>query len=327
MSPLRFGLYGNNGHQIKAKALKDMGCDVIATAAIPSDCLPEFLGPDSSVRNCPSFNELLTIDELDAISMCSPLRSQQARETILALEAGKHVYAEKPCALEEAELDAIIAAARQNGVCFHEMAGTAFAQPYLAMRESVLAGEIGQVAQVIIEKSYPYHDNRPQDENVDGGLITQCAIHGLRLVEQVSGVIITSIHACESKLGNPVPGGELRMSAVLSMQLKSTATASITANYFNPKGTNVWGHDSLKIIGTKGFIETRDGVPSARLVDGVTARPLQISASGISWLECFVKEMNGSYSFPITLEQELSPTRWAIRAKKTASLAKSSAKT
>jgi predicted dehydrogenase len=53
----------------------------------------------------------------------------QASDAIGCLEAGRHVYAEKPSALIEVELDAILKVARRSGRQFLEMAGTIFEAP------------------------------------------------------------------------------------------------------------------------------------------------------------------------------------------------------
>ncbi len=65
------------------------------------------------------------------------------REAIRCLEGGKHVYAEKPCAMTESDLDAIIETSRRTGNRFHEMAGTAWEQPYFIMRQRNQDGAIG----------------------------------------------------------------------------------------------------------------------------------------------------------------------------------------
>jgi predicted dehydrogenase len=52
----------------------------------------------------------------EACAASSPLRSEQAGHAIACMKGGKHVYAEKPCAMTEADLDAIIATSRETGM-------------------------------------------------------------------------------------------------------------------------------------------------------------------------------------------------------------------
>jgi len=305
------GLYGINGHQLGA--LNDDLGRVVAAAGVPADRVP------ASAARYETLDDLLAEPGVELVSLCSPRRRDQADDAIRALRAGKHVYAEKPCAMDESSLDAILRASRESGKMFHEMAGTAFGQPYLAMREIVRAGRIGEVVQVISEKSYPMYDGRPQDEEIDGGLIEQNAIHALRFVEHVGGVRIRSVQAVETGMGNPVKGGGLRMAASLMLELENGGVASVAANYLNPRGTGVWGDETLRILGDGGMVESHHGGKATRLVIGETDHgPLDATAPGIDFLSVYLQTISGQGEMPLTIEDELSPTRWVIRAKQDA---------
>jgi predicted dehydrogenase len=235
------------------------------------------------------------------------------------MEAGRHVYAEKPCAMTEEDLDAIIAASRSTGRRFHEMAGTAFDQPYLAMRNLVAAGGIGTVVQVFAQKSYPYHDRRPQDEDIDGGIIGQASVHALRFVEHVAGQRIADIQAVETRLGNPVADGGLRMATALILTLENGGVASVIANYLNPKGFGRWGNEHLRIFGTRGFVESTDGGARTRLVVGdKDLGAIDTSAPSREYFDMFVESLLGLTEMPFSMEEELHPTRMTIRAKRSA---------
>ena len=314
---LNVGLYGTNGHQILGNLVNNPLARLVAVSAIPQEKLPEPLRNDGGICFHPSFSDLIADKDVDVISLCSPKRSEQAQQAIEAMRSGKHVYAEKPCAMNEADLDAIIRVAKETGKVFREMAGTAFDQPYLAMGKVVREGRLGEVVQVIAEKSYPNHPDRAQDEDIDGGLIGQCAIHAVRLVEHVAGLKIASSQAEETTLGNPVPKGGLRMAAALLFILENRGLASVTANYLNQRGAGVWGYDSLKILGTLGMVESQRGGQVTRLVIGEKDfGALDVSAPGVDYLEAFFKTILGVGQMPITLEEELSPTRWVIRSKR-----------
>jgi predicted dehydrogenase len=314
--PLNIGLYGVNGHQIQGELVKNPLARLVAVAEFPREKLPDALRDDLEIRFHSGLADLIADPRVDLISFCSPRRRDQAEQAIAALRGGKHVYAEKPCALEEADLDAILRVAQETGKLFREMAGTSSDQPYLTMRRVVQEGRLGEVVQIIAEKSYPYHSERPQDEDIDGGLIEQCAIHAVRMVEQVGGQRIVSSQQHETTLGNPVPRGGLRMAAALSFVLENGGLASVTANYLNPRGTGTWGYESLKIFGTLGLVESQRGGQLTRLVIGdKDFGALDVSAPVINYLEVYLKTILGLGQMPFTLEEELSPTRWVIRAK------------
>jgi predicted dehydrogenase len=310
------GLYGANGHQVHELLEKSGRARLAAVAAFPLEKLPPSLREPAPAIHA-SLDDLLRDPAVELVSLCSPRRRDQAADAIRCLRAGRHVYAEKPCAMAERDLDAILAAAQETGRRFHEMAGTAFGQPYLAMRELVRAGTIGEIIQVTAEKSYPWHDGRPQDEDIDGGLIAQNAIHALRFVEHVAGAKIRSVRAAETSAGNPVPDGGLRMASALLLELANGGLASVTANYLNPRGTGVWGYESLRLFGTRGMMESLEGGAHTRLVVGHEDRgPIDLSAPATDYFESYLRSLLDGTPMPLSLEEELSPTRWALRARK-----------
>ncbi len=313
-------LYGSNGHQIQDALLSYPHARLVATASIPRDELPAAWRADDEVRSYSSLDDILTDPRVDVVSLCSPRRRDQASDAIRSLHAGKHVYAEKPSALEEKDLDAILRAAHETGRVFREMAGTAFEQPYHEMRQIVREGRIGTVVQVVAEKSYPYSDRRPSDEDIDGGLIRQCAIHAVRFVEHVAGLPVLTARATETSAGNHRQDKGLRMAACIMFELKGGALGSIAANYLNPEGTRVWGYETLRILGDRGMVESTRGGEQTRLVIGGDDRgPIDVSAPGINYLHAYLDALRGVGSMPLTLEEELRATRWAIRAKRSAS--------
>ena len=314
------GLYGTNGHQILNLLVGHARARLAATVAIDPSRLPEKLRGDADVRHFETLDDMLKDERVDLVSLCSPRRRDQAHDAIRCLEAGRHVYAEKPCAMTEEDLDAIVEAAGRAGREFHEMAGTAFAQPYLAMRELVKAGTIGEVVQVFAQKSYPYHDRRPQDEDVDAGLIRQAAVHALRMIEHVAWQRVAEVKAFETTLGNPVSGGGLRMAASIIMRLESGGLAAVVANYLNPRGFGRWGNEHLRIFGTLGFVEATDGGTRTRLVVGEEDRgAIDVSRPGRDYFDMLVDLLLDGKAMPLSLEEELHPTRVVIRAKRSAS--------
>ncbi len=313
---LGVALYGDNGHQVHECLVDHPLARLVAIAEFPRGKLPLPLRGCSEVKEYSDLTTLLRDPRVDLVVLCSPRRREQAAHAIRALRAGRHVYAEKPCALSEVELDEILAVARETGRHFREMAGTAFEQPYFTMREVVRSGKIGRVVQVIAEKSYPFKNWRPRDEEVDGGLLLQCGVHAVRFVEHVADVRICSVRALETTAGNPSGDGGLRMAACLMMELEGGGLASITANYLNPGGTGVWGYETLRILGERGMVESTQGGAHTRLAIGGTDHgPLIPNGPGIAYLDAYLGLLTGSVEMPLSLEEELSPTRWALRAK------------
>jgi predicted dehydrogenase len=308
---LGVGLYGSNGHQLSAATLsKNPHVRLVAVAGLRS---PPAAG--TGVKEYPGLGELIADPAVEIVSLCSPRRADQARDAIRCLEAGKHVYAEKPCALSEPELDAILAAAAKANRSFHEMAGTVFVQPYLEMRRQVKAGAVGEVIQVLAQKSYPYGTHRPQDEALDGGMFLQVGIHAARMVEHAAGVRIRTISGWETALGVPEEG-DGKLAGAVQMELENGGLATIIMNYLNPPKNQPRGHETLRIFGTKGFIESTDGGTRTRLVTASgSVEPLQPVGGSEDYFRLITAHLATGAALPLNSEEELHPLRMLLRAK------------
>lgn len=319
MGKTRVGLYGFNGHQIHQALVGHPAAEVVAVAGAAGGAVPvEARG--AGVRVFDTLDQMLAGSDAELISVCSPRRADQADESVRCMDAGRHVYAEKPSALTEEGLDRVAAAARRNGVVYHEQIPTAFVQPYATLRDIAASGVLGQIVQVFGQKSYPWHDRREQDEQADGGLTTQVGVYLTRFVEHVAGVKIKSITAKETTAGNPVAGGGCRRAASVLMELENGGLATGVANYLGPQPPSWqnWGYETVRVWGVDGFVESIDlGRIGTLKLNGRPPQPLDFSRPVTDLLERVVGEVRtGEKTIPFTLEEELSPTRWIVRAKR-----------
>ena len=81
--------------------------------------------------------------EFEAVVITTPTFAHESL-AVMAAEAGKHVFLEKPMALTIAECDAIMAAAQRSGVLLQIGFMRRFAPEFVAAFERIQAGEIGQ---------------------------------------------------------------------------------------------------------------------------------------------------------------------------------------
>jgi predicted dehydrogenase len=316
---IRVGAYGVNGHQIHYGLAEHPRAELRAVAAFPASACP------AGCRQAASLDELLADPEIDLVSLCSPHRADQAADAVKCLKAGKHVFGEKPSSLTERGLDSIIAASRETGFQYHEMGGQVQGSPYQEMQAEIQRGAIGEVVQVFAQKSYPWADWRPMDESIDGGLALQCGVYVARFVERIAGVKIVAMELAETKLGNTKPGSDCRRAASFLMKLENGAVASGVANYLNPIQTRCWGYEILRVFGTNGIIESNaDGSKARIMLLGSEPRDLVVSNSLKSCFDLFVDSILDGAPVPVSLEDELSPTRWVVRAKARSDAAKSS---
>lgn len=97
-----------------------------------------------NVRVFTDFHDLLALDEVEAVDVCLH-NNLHAPVAIAALEAGKHVYCEKPLAGSYADAGAMIAARERTGRMLHMQVNTVFSPETKAARALIDAGLLGRL--------------------------------------------------------------------------------------------------------------------------------------------------------------------------------------
>ena len=90
-----------------------------------------------------------------------------------------------------------------EGICFvvsHRLATIRRADSILVVDDGRLVdqGTLGTIVHVQAQKSYPWHDRRPQDTAVDGGLVRQVGIHAVRFIHGATGQRIKAVWGSSS---------------------------------------------------------------------------------------------------------------------------------
>jgi predicted dehydrogenase len=91
-----------------------------------------------------SLDELLTLDELDAVDICLPSH-QHADAVIRCLEAGKHVLCEKPLGLNATEVEAVLAAQEKSGRHLVVGMNNRYRDDSILLRRFIQDGALGEV--------------------------------------------------------------------------------------------------------------------------------------------------------------------------------------
>lgn len=311
---IRLALYGVNGHQVAVEQPAEVRAQVVAVAGFPEERLPA----DANVRRYATLDELLADPEVELVSLCSPQRSEQADDAIRCMEAGKHVLAEKPAALTDADLDRILATADRTGKRFHEMADTFLCPPVVAMRRLVNQGLLGTIVHVQTLKSYPWYEDRKQDLVTDGGLVRQVGVHAARFIIGATGQRIVSVQGVGTNVGNP-GSGHIQVAASIACTLEQGAVATMDLNYCNPPFFGQWGNDQLRVFGTAGMAESVDGFTrnSAYLPDrDARDLPMPPVMPSMNYLMHFVDGLLDGTPMPIPYDMELAALRAVIAAQR-----------
>jgi predicted dehydrogenase len=152
----RWGILGTARIALKSMipALKESDmAEVAAVASRDIDNARDFAGRFAIPKAYGSYAALLADPEIDAVYIPLPNHLHKPW-TLLAAEAGKHILCEKPLALNLEECQAMIAAARANGVQLMEAFMYRYHPRILAAHKMVLDGAIGDLK--TIESAFTY---------------------------------------------------------------------------------------------------------------------------------------------------------------------------
>src|SRR5688572_23393008 len=122
---LRFGLIGSGFmgrahsialHSVAATFGADFRVECAALADNSTERAQQAAAALGFSRSTGDWHELVVDPQIDVIDICTP-NHLHAEMALAALAAGKHVYCEKPLALDVKESAAVVKAAMQAGVC------------------------------------------------------------------------------------------------------------------------------------------------------------------------------------------------------------------
>jgi predicted dehydrogenase len=194
-----------------------------------------------------SYDELLADPDVEAIY--NPLPNHLHVDwSIAALEAGKHVLCEKPLGLDTADARRLLeAAADHPGLVVMEAFMYRFHPQWIAARELVLDGRIGELSTIQTFFSYfnDDPDNVRNDPTIGGGALLDIGCYPIsqarflfgREPERVLGLIER----------DPSFGTDRITSGILDFGSGRSATFTVS--------TQLHGHQRAQIVGTTGRIE------------------------------------------------------------------------
>jgi phthalate 4,5-cis-dihydrodiol dehydrogenase len=145
-----------------------------------------------------SYEQFCRDENVEAIYIASPHRFH-ARQTIEALEHGKHVLVEKPLGLTVADCDAVIAASKKTGYKVIVGHSHAFDPNVRAMRKVIESGDLGRPI-MILSFNYTDYLYRPHAEDEfksgsGGGIVFNQVTHQIEVARLLAGAPISSVRS------------------------------------------------------------------------------------------------------------------------------------
>ncbi|MCC7433197.1 MAG: Gfo/Idh/MocA family oxidoreductase [Methanoregulaceae archaeon] len=150
----------------------------------------EKFGIDFSANAYLSLEAMFAAEELDAVDICLPTHLHK-EATILAAQAGKHIFCEKPMALAVADADAMIEAVDQAGVQLMIGHCIRFWPEYALLKEITDDGRLGKLLSINLLRygEFPHwsSDNWLADEKLAGGGVLDMHIHDTDFIHYLLG--------------------------------------------------------------------------------------------------------------------------------------------
>lgn len=263
---LRIGFVGSQGHvKLAFEGLREAeGFSIDAVCPGATDDSVEGLQRESArlgqhPRVLSDWRELLA-EALDIVVVAGPFE-EHAAMTVAALQHGSHVLCEKPVACtweDEAALRDALAAHPDCLVV--PMLGMRYEPAFHTAHRLVANGAVGEVRLVGAQKSYRLGRRGPRflRRATSAGIIPWVGIHAIDWVHWFSGQAFLSVDARHTTRANR-DHGELEACAVAQFELAQDVFASVTMDYLRPATAPTHGDDRLRVVGTRGVVEVRDG--------------------------------------------------------------------
>jgi len=210
MAGLQIGLIGGGSMgKSLARGLAEVGDARIAAVADPGDgvaqAAAEEIG-DGDVQAYASVGDLLASEEIGAVIVAAP-NYLHAEVTMRAAEAGKHVFCEKPMALNVADARAMIDACESAGVKLMIGQVLRYLPPHAWILDLIRSGDLGepfgmQVTRIAGGWSGRFASPWRLKRETSGGPLFEVSAHEIDLMRQVLGEAAT-VYASMDNYVNP----------------------------------------------------------------------------------------------------------------------------
>jgi myo-inositol 2-dehydrogenase/D-chiro-inositol 1-dehydrogenase len=319
--PLKVGIAGLGRlgkRHAQALAFNTRHCQLVAACspvAAERDWARSELGVETLHED---FDTFIRDPQLDAVILVTPT-SLHADQTIAALEAGKHVFVEKPLALNVPDCERVEAVARKHPKLV-AMVGFVrrFDASYASAKAQIVAGDIGKP---FLVRSQTCDMNDPSGFFVaysasSGGIYMDCSVHDIDLARWMLGnpkalrAFASGTIALHPGLGEH--GDVDNGLAIVEFQGGARAV-------FYASRTFAHGHEtSTEVIGTAGKLEVGHGAARDRVVTSDVQGVRQVSVADFfeRFADAFQREMaafvaacRGEKPLTLTLSDATEATR------------------
>ncbi|MBU1877652.1 MAG: inositol 2-dehydrogenase, partial [Chloroflexi bacterium] len=236
----------------------------------------------------PDHRRILEDPAIQAVVVCSSTdtHAQMVEE---AARAGKHIFCEKPIALDLARIDRALAAVDQAGVKLQVGFQRRFDPSFQRAHEAIRAGQIG-VPHILRITSRDPQPPPIEYVRVCGGIFMDMTIHDFDMARFLMGDEVDEVYAACGVLIDPAIGeaGDVD-TAVVTLQFANGGLGAI-----DNSRRAAYGYDQrVEVFGSQGMVTVSNNAPNAAVISdaGGIHAPLPLHFFIERYAEAYVAEM------------------------------------
>lgn len=267
------------------------------------------------------YKDILNDKDIDAVLVCSSTDTHAAI-SIEAINAGKHVFCEKPVDHSIEKIQAVADALKEHpNIKFQVGFNRRFDHNFAAIRKAYDDGKIGEAHILKITSRDPEPPN-PAYIKVSGGIFLDMTIHDFDMACFLTDSDVEELYVNSAVLVDPAIGEQGDVdTAIITMKMANGALAVI-----DNSRKAAYGYDQrAELFGSKGMVATSNDTVSSAVIsnaDGVTGeKPLFFFLE--RYMESFSEEMRqfteaviNDTEVPVGIHAGLQSVKIGLAAKK-----------
>ncbi len=266
------------------------------------------------------YHEILSNPEIDAVLICSSTDTHSPI-SVEAINAGKHVFCEKPIDHDVEKIRQVIDALEKTPVKYQVGFNRRFDHNFEAVQRAVAEGKIGDPHIIKITSRDP-EPPCADYVKVSGGMFLDMTIHDFDMVRFLAGCNAEEVYVEAAVLVDPAIGeaGDVD-TAIITLKMENGAIAVI-----DNSRKAVYGYDQrAEVFGSNGMVAVTNDSESTAVIsngEGVTGeKPLffflqRYMAAYAKEVKCFIEAIENDTDTPLGVMDGLEPVRMGLAAKK-----------
>lgn len=274
---------GNRGSNLLRGVMEQPNTKVAAVCDIKPDRLDR--AASAAAKDNPNtytdWRQVIDRKDIEAVFVATPPHLH-AEMAIAALQAGKHVYCEKPIGVTPRQVQDLVIAARASSKVFVVGQQRRSSPQMTEAVRKIREGAIGKVVMVKAQRHAPSdlpYDGSSSDwyfnVNQSGGYLIEQSVHNLDMCNWIVGENPNRASGFGAMLVHPSEpqGRSIFDCGVLSYSYPSGAKMSFTQNVFHPRGMP-GGGQYVMVYGTKAAVDFLSGMNVYPLTGNAKPEPL-----------------------------------------------------